>query len=396
MPVRGRECRWELYERYARCRRRSGARRRRRSRPPRRAGSLAPRAPDTGTCSAGSGGIAVPGLLGRGRDVGVRRAVALVDLDAHGGAEGGGDLIEDRCQVGAPEASVDGVRLAARRRPTSIAIRADLDVDRAEDDGDPHSPSTVPSRRTPAMPGDSAERWLSASRSRPGGLPSPTFWVSSFSRIPSAVFRTRSAVDWTTSTGRLARDTRGPRRDVGDGVRRGVEAVGRTDHQCDRLGFDFGDAAVQGRVGCHFRATSRSREERAAGRVRVRGRVSSPGRRRPCPSGPRPRGTRKSVSPLAPPIAAADETRRSSKPRVGDLICESVPEPGGCLALQQVRAGEFRDRVAGGLRDVPDVGRLETDRASRSDGLADRRLLAARQATPGGRRPTGSGRRTWR
>ena len=44
----------------------------------------------------------------------------------------------------------------------------------------------------------------SASRSSPGGLPSPTFVVSSLSRTVTAAPRTRSAVDCTTSTGVLS------------------------------------------------------------------------------------------------------------------------------------------------------------------------------------------------
>ena len=44
-------------------------------------------------------------------------------------------------------------------------------------------------------------RGLGVSRSRPGGVPSPTWSVSSWSRIASAVFRTRSPVACTTWTG---------------------------------------------------------------------------------------------------------------------------------------------------------------------------------------------------
>src|SRR3954468_11422550 len=41
----------------------------------------------------------------------------------------------------------------------------------------------------------------------------------------------------------LAGDARGPGGDIGDGVRGRVEAVGRADHESDRLGFDLRDTA---------------------------------------------------------------------------------------------------------------------------------------------------------
>lgn len=46
--------------------------------------------------------LRLPGILGS-RDVGVRRAIGFTHLDEYGGLEVGGDLVEDRSQVGAAE-----------------------------------------------------------------------------------------------------------------------------------------------------------------------------------------------------------------------------------------------------------------------------------------------------
>src|SRR3546814_3953054 len=92
------------------------------------------------------------------------------------------------------------------------------DTDQRQDDGDPwprrgaavgggrvqetHSPTTCGSA-TCCWWRSGAARLAVAVRSSPGGSPLPTCAVSSWSRTRTAVVRTRSAVDWMTSTGSL-------------------------------------------------------------------------------------------------------------------------------------------------------------------------------------------------
>ena len=227
-----------------------------------------------------------------------------------------------------------------------------------QDDGDLHSPSTAPSRRTSVTTGAVPVRWLRASRSSPGGLPSPTCWVSSWSRMPSAVARTRSAVDWTTSTGVLPGTLAGPGRHVRDGVGGGVEPVRGADHERDRLGFDLGDPAVQGRVGSDLgrqgvlgRGVEQDVAEFVGERLDLGGVVHVHADRD------------LAGEEVGQAVGAADRRGRGDQAELeaggGDLVGQPVPQPGRCLALEQCRAGEFGDRVAVGLGDVPDVGRLE-------------------------------------
>src|SRR4051794_9940480 len=132
------------------------------------------------------------GARGHG-DVGVRRPVVLVHVDSDRCPEVGGDLVEDTSQVLADASGCGGVGLAVDV-DRQVAVAVDGDVHGAEYGRDPHSVSAVSLGRGAAAAESTA--WCrEASRSSPGGVPSPTFEVSSFARIPSAAVRTRSAVE---------------------------------------------------------------------------------------------------------------------------------------------------------------------------------------------------------
>jgi hypothetical protein len=63
------------------------------------------------------------------------------------------------------------------------------------------------------------------------------------------------------------------------------------------------------------------------------------------------------------PFAEAHGPRSRVNHRAPHLVGEGVPEPGGCLTVEEFGGGWFGDRVAAGLRDVPHVRDPEPDQA---------------------------------
>jgi hypothetical protein len=112
----------------------------------------------------------------RGGDVGVRRAVELRDLDSNRGLELGGEVVKQSLEITALHVAFGAVRLAVDV-DVEHSGGVDADVGDGKDDGDLHSPSTGPSRRAPVSTRAGSLRGARASRSSPGGLPSPTFGV---------------------------------------------------------------------------------------------------------------------------------------------------------------------------------------------------------------------------
>ena len=221
------------------------------------------------------------------------------------------------------------------------AVGVDGDVDDAQDDGDLHSPSTAPSRRASVTTGAVPVRWLRASRSSPGGLPSPTCWVSSLvedaERGRADAFGGR--LDDLDRV--LARHARRPGRHVRDRVGRGVEPVRGADHERDRLGFHLGDPAVQGRVGSDLgrqgvlaRRVEQDVAEFVGERLDLGGVVHVHADRD------------LAGEEVGQAVGAADRRGRGDQPQLeaggGDLVGEPVPQPGGCLALEQVSGGGVR------------------------------------------------------
>lgn len=79
------------------------------------------------------------------------------------------------------------------------------------------------------------------------------------------------------------------------------------------------------------------------------------------------------------PVGTADRLGVGDQPQLEavrcDLIGQAVPQPFGCLALQEGRGRWLGDGFAVGLGDVPDVRGLEADELG-SHGLAEAGLLA--------------------
>jgi hypothetical protein len=142
---------------------------------------------------------------------------------------------------------------------------------------------------------------------------------------------------------RLAWHTARPGGHVRDGVRRRVQAVCRCDHQGDRLRLDLSDAAVQAGI-----RVVRTVEHDVAKFVRE---GLHPGR----VIHVHPDGDL-AGQVVGEAVRAADGRRGGHHLRGEaaslDLRCEPLPQPFGCLALQQGRPGPLRDRLAVGLGDV--------------------------------------------
>src|SRR5680860_438007 len=153
-------------------------------------------------------------------DVGEDRLVELVDLHLQRRSEVAGDRVEQEVQ-GVPRQRSLGVVGLAVDGDVEQPVLVDPDHHQGQDDRNPefgclvspvrsgrvqetHSPTTAAGSVRAGASTFAASRFIaSAGRSSPGGSPSPTCGVSSWSRTLTAVLRTRSAVACTTSTGVL-------------------------------------------------------------------------------------------------------------------------------------------------------------------------------------------------